>query len=142
MFVRVSSARPMAPSGFSRLLDLLRPGREHSARSATILVMLAVAGSRVVGFARESYIAWAFGAGTATAAYNSAFTLPNILTYMLAGGSVSTTFITIYSRFLVSGKRDEGDHVFSVIVSVMTLVFGVLIAFGEIFAGPLCRAMF
>jgi putative peptidoglycan lipid II flippase len=135
------ATNPSIPA-WRRALGILNPAREHTARSATILVMAAIASSRGVGFLRESYIAWAFGAGREAAAYIAAFTLPNILVYMLAGGSVSTTFITIYSRTLVSGKREEGDHTFSVIVTVVSLVLAALVVIAEVFAKPLTALLF
>lgn len=141
-----SSESAAAPEGsgnaLRRLLRVLDPRHEHSARSATILIMAAVFFSRIVGFARESYIAAAFGAGRETDAYVAAFTIPNILVYMLAGGSISTTFITIYNRFLVEDRPRDGDRTFSIIVTVMTAIFGVLIVLAEIWAQPLCGLLF
>ncbi|HVO30587.1 MAG TPA: murein biosynthesis integral membrane protein MurJ, partial [bacterium] len=130
------------PSQLRKLLRLLNPSHQHSARSATILVMAAVFFSRIVGFLRESYIASAFGAGSETDAYVAAFTLPNILVYMLAGGSISTTFITIYNRFIIEKKPEEGDKTFSVVVTVMSAIFGVIIIAAEIWARPLCALLF
>lgn len=49
----------------SRLLRNLRPSHQHSALSATLLLMAAVMLSRIIGFIRESYIAWAFEIGRA-----------------------------------------------------------------------------
>ena len=52
--------------GFARLFRLLRPSHQHSAFSATLLLMTAVMLSRVIGYVREAYIAYAFGAGPTT----------------------------------------------------------------------------
>ena len=43
--------------------------------------------SRCVGYAREAYIAYAFGAQQQTDAYIAAFTIPDILYSLLAGGN-------------------------------------------------------
>jgi peptidoglycan biosynthesis protein MviN/MurJ (putative lipid II flippase) len=48
--------------------------------------------SRVIGYVREAYIAYAFGAGPQTDAYVAAFTLPDWLNYIVAGGAASITF--------------------------------------------------
>src|ERR1700757_5218471 len=89
----------------SRLLRALRPSHQHSAFSATLLLMSSVMLARVIGYLREMYVAWAFGAGPKTDAYVAAFTLPDFLFYVLAGGTASITFISIYTR-QISQKRE------------------------------------
>ena len=46
----------------TRLLRFFRPSHQHTAFSATLLLMSAVMLSRVIGYVREAYIAYAFGA--------------------------------------------------------------------------------
>ncbi len=125
-----------------RILRLLRPSHEHSELSATVLLMFAVMLSRVIGFFREAYIAYAFGAGHATDAYNAAFTLPDWLNYLVAGGTASITFIAIYTKFLAEKREDEAQKTFSVIITVMTVVLGAGIVLAEIFAPNIERHLF
>lgn len=125
-----------------RVLRLLRPSHEHSELSATVLLMFAVMLSRVIGFFREAYIAYAFGAGHATDAYNAAFTLPDWLNYLVAGGTASITFIAIYTKFLAEKREDEAQKTFSVIITVMTVVLGIGIVLAEIFAPHIERHLF
>jgi putative peptidoglycan lipid II flippase len=130
-------------AGFvSRALRLLRPSHQHTAFSATLLLMTAVMLSRVLGFLREIYIAWAFGANSMTDAYNAGFTIPDWLNYLVAGGTASITFVSIYTRFLAEKKEDEAQKTFSVIITVMTTVLTVGIIAAEIFAPQLDRLMF
>jgi len=129
-------------SFLSRALRLLRPSHQHTAFSATLLVMAAVMLSRVFGFLREAYIAWAFGATSLTDAYNAGFTIPDWLNYIVAGGTVSITFIAIYTRFLAEGKEDEAQKTFSVIITVMTTVVLAGIVLAWIFAPQLDGWMF
>ena len=63
----------------ARLLRNLRPSHQHSIFSATLLLMGAVLLSRIIGYLREMYIAWSFGAGPQTDAYVAAFNLPDFL---------------------------------------------------------------
>jgi len=126
----------------NRVLRLLRPSHEHSAFSATVLLMTAVMLSRVIGYVREAYIAWAFGAGPQTDAYVAGFTIPDWLNYIVAGGTASITFVSIYTRFLAEGKEEDAQKTFSVIITVMTVVlaFGVVLA--EIFTPQMTRYFF
>ncbi len=88
------------------MLRQFRPSHQHTAISATLLMMSAIMLSRVIGYAREAYIAYAFGVTAVTDAYNAGFTIPDWLNYILAGGTASITFISIYSRFLAE-KREK-----------------------------------
>ena len=125
-----------------RLFRLLHPSREHTAFSATVLLVTAILLSRVVGFLREMYIAWAFGANSITDAYNAGFTIPDWLNYLVAGGTASITFVSIYTRFLAEKREDEARKTFSAIITIMTAVLGVGIILAEIFAPQLDRLMF
>jgi len=116
-----------------RLSRFLHPAHQHSAFSATLLLMTAIFLSRVIGYVREAYIAWAFGAGPATDAYVAGFTIPDWLNYLVAGGAASITFISIYTRFLSAKKEDEAQKTFSIIITVMTAVLGVGILLAEIY---------
>src|SRR5258708_38244889 len=78
--------------------------------------------SRVVGYVREAYIAYAFGAGPQTDAYVAAFTLPDWLNYIVAGGAASITFISIYTRFLAEKRDADAKKTFSVVITLMSAV--------------------
>ncbi len=123
----------------SKLLRFFRPSHEHTAFSATLLLITAVMASRVIGYARDAYIAWAYGAGGATDAYVAAFTLPDFLNYIVAGGAASITFISIYTRFLAEKRADEAQKTFSIIITVMTAVMIVGTIATEIFAPQFVR---
>jgi putative peptidoglycan lipid II flippase len=125
-----------------RLLRLLRPSHQHSPFSATLLMMTAITLSRVIGYIREAYIAYAFGAGQQTDAYVAAFTLPDWLNYIVAGGTASITFISIYTRFLAEKREQDAQKTFSIIITVMTtvLIAGTIVA--EIFTPQFAGWMF
>ena len=120
----------------------LRLSHEHTAFSATLLLMVSALLSRVIGLVRAKVIAFLFGAGSLTDAYNAAFQLPDMLTYLLVGGTASITFITILSRYREQGREHEGEHALSVILSTMLLVLGTAIVLGEIFAPLYTRTFF
>jgi putative peptidoglycan lipid II flippase len=122
-----------------KLLRFFRPSHQHSALSATVLLMGTVMLSRVIGYAREAYIAFAFGAEAHTDAYVAAFTLPDFLNYVLAGGAASITFISIYTRFLAEKRDADAKKTFSVVITVMTAVMIVGTIVTEIFAPQFVR---
>src|SRR5215467_6067971 len=126
----------------TNLLRFFRPSHQHTAFSATLLLISAVMASRVIGYARDAYIAWAYGAGGATDAYVAAFTLPDFLNYIVAGGAASITFISIYTRFLAEKRDADAQKTFSIIITVMTAVMIVGTILTEIFAPEFVGWMF
>ncbi len=90
--------------------------------------------SRILGYARDAVIAWQHGATPDTDAYFVAFTIPDFLNYLLAGGSLSITFIPIFSRYLAEGKEEEGFRSFSAIATVMGIGMVFFIVLGEFLA--------
>jgi putative peptidoglycan lipid II flippase len=137
-----SSADTTSPRRLANLVRFLRPSHQHSAFSATLLLMGTVMLSRVIGYVREAYIAFAFGAGQQTDAYVAAFTLPDWLNYIVAGGAASITFISIYTRFLAEKRSDDAQKTFSIIVTVMTVVLIAGTILTEIFTPQFVGWMF
>ena len=123
----------------TKLLRFFRPSHQHTAFSATLLLISAVMLSRVIGYARDAYIAWEYGAGGATDAYVAAFTLPDFLNYIVAGGAASITFISIYTRFLAEKRPADAQKTFSIVITVMTTVLIVGTILTEIFTPQFVR---
>jgi len=91
---------------------------------ATLIMMVSIFLSRVLGVVRESTIAAVSGAGMDVGAYRMAFVLPEILNHILASGFFSVTFIPIFSRYLADGDEEGGWRIFSIILTT----FGLLLA--------------
>jgi putative peptidoglycan lipid II flippase len=130
------------PNLLAKLLRNLRPSHQHSAFSATLLLMTSVMLARVIGYLREMYVAWAFGAGPKTDAYVAAFQVPDYLFYLLAGGTASITFISIYARHTSAGEEQKAQDAFNTTITIMagvTLVGTVLI---EMFTPQILRLIF
>ncbi len=92
-----------------------------------------------MGLVRDKFIAWLFGAGPQTDAYNAAFQLPEMLNYFLVGGTASITFVTILSRYReraeqIPGVPTEAQRAMSAILTAMLLVLGVATVAAEFFA--------
>ncbi len=125
-----------------RRFSFLRPSHQHTATSATVLLGLFALLSRVIGLVRDKYIAHTFGAGPATDAYNVAFQLPDLISYLLVGGAASISFTTILSRFRERGEDAAGERSLSVILNTMLLVLGGAILLAELLAPLYTHAFF
>jgi putative peptidoglycan lipid II flippase len=108
---------------------------------STGIVMTSVLLSRVLGVGRDWAIAREVGANARTDAYIVAFTLPDFLNYLVAAGSLSVTFIPVFTKYLAEKNEEEGWRAFSIVVTFMGLVLvaGVLLA--EIFAPQVVAAI-
>ncbi len=104
---------------------------------ATGILMVGILGSRFLGLIRDHIIAQKLGQGFQTDIYNAAFTLPDLLLYLIAGGALSSAFIPIFTEYLEEGRENEAWRLFSVVFSATAIVVGVFIVLAEIFARPL-----
>ncbi|MGA7841388.1 MAG: murein biosynthesis integral membrane protein MurJ [Candidatus Acidiferrales bacterium] len=107
--------------------------------AATAIVMASVLLSRILGFFRDWTVAHQVGANAATSAYYTAFTLPDFLNYLIAGGSLSITFIPVFAKYVAEQREEEGWRVFSTVVTVMGFVLVILVVLGEIFAAHIVK---
>lgn len=95
--------------------------------------------SRVLGIFREMVIAWKFGQSEFTDAYVLSFQIPDLLFFMIAGGALSSAFIPIFSEYLHTGKEKEAWHIYSSVVTFMSIVVIGFIVLAWIYADPLAR---
>ena len=102
--------------------------------AATAIVMASVLLSRILGFFRDWTLAHQMGSNAVTDAYNAAFTLPDFLNYLIAGGSLSVTFIPVFAKYAAEKREEEGWRVFSTVITVMGFVLVGLVLVGEVFA--------
>jgi len=90
--------------------------------------------SRILGFLRESAIAYLHGATRATDAYYAAFTIPDFMSYFLAGGTFSITFVPLFSSYITDGDEEGGWRLFSNIATTMGCLLVVFVVVLEILA--------
>lgn len=110
--------------------------------AAALLMTVAVFASRVVGYLREAYVAARFGATGVTDAFYAAFTLPDMLNYLVAGGTLSITFLPLYSRHLAADDEAGANRALSIVMTIMMLVVAAFVIAGELFAEPLLGLVF
>src|SRR5579863_3130639 len=113
------------------------PALGRQIAGATAIVMASVLLSRLLGFWREWEVAHQVGSNATTDAYYAAFTLPDFLNYLVAAGSLSVTFIPVFSKYMAAKDEDEGWRVFSIVVTFMGLVLAGVVIVAEIFAPQL-----
>jgi putative peptidoglycan lipid II flippase len=93
---------------------------------AASTVSLFTLASRVTGLVRDQLIAYAFGAGAATDAFNVAFRIPNLFRRFFADGAFSQAFVPLLAR-----EREAGGDaaVRSLIDATATCLLWVMVLF-------------
>ena len=109
---------------------------------ASLLMTSSLLLSRIIGFLRDATIASKFGSGVQTDAYFAAFTLPDFLNYLVAGGAFSLTFIPIFTAYMVNKEEEKGWKLYSIIISIMTIILVISIIILEITAPAIIKSMF
>jgi putative peptidoglycan lipid II flippase len=116
-----------------------QPSVNRRVVASTAIVMAGILLSRVLGFVREWVVAHQVGSNAMTDAYYAAFTLPDFLNYLVAGASLSVTFIPVFTKYAAEGREDEGWHVFSTVMTFMGLLLAGFVLAGEVFAPQLAQ---
>jgi len=129
-----NSLEPAVPPSAARSASIFSTSRQHSAFSATVLLMISSILSGLLGLVRTKYISYIFGAGSVTDAYNAAFNLPDMINYFLVGGVASITLVSILNRHREAGDEEGADRALSVVLVAMVFVLGTGILLAEIFA--------
>ena len=106
---------------------------------STGIVMGTILLSRILGFLREWMVAHQMGSSAITDSYYAAFTLPDFLNNLVAAGALGLVFVPVFTKYLAEDREDEAWHVFSTVMTFMTIALGILILLGEIFTPQLVR---
>lgn len=95
--------------------------------------------SRLTGFARDVVIGAFFGTGLAAAAYNAALRIPNVIRNLLGEGTLSASFVPVYSALLEDADGVSADRLARGVLGVVIGLAGVLSAAGVLAAPVLTR---
>jgi len=109
---------------------------------AALVVSGGILFSRVLGFVREMVLAALLGRTIEADLYQAAFTIPDFLFFLMAGGYLTLTFVPIVSRHLAAGEEDEANRSFTAIARVVGGLMLAATAVTMIWARPLTERVF
>lgn len=90
--------------------------------------------SRILGFVRDSFIAKLFGAGMAADAFFVAFRIPNMFRRLLGEGSLTSSFIPVFTEYLTHRPKEEAREMANAFFSLALVVLSIVTIGGIIFA--------
>ena len=97
--------------------------------------------SRILGFARDALIANLFGAGMAADAFFVAFRIPNLFRRLLGEGSLTSSFIPIFTEYLSKKSKAEAGGLANAFFSLALVVLSVVTLAGIVFAAAIVTVM-
>lgn len=101
-----------------------KPRRGSGAASA--LVAAGILASRVIGLVRERLIATYFGTGLHADVFAAGLRLPNVLQNLLGEGTLSASFIPVYSQLLGEGRTREAGRVAGAVFALLVAIAGAI----------------
>lgn len=127
------SRRDIAPRLWhGRLVALII--REYSISEASILFMAAFLISAALGIVRQVLFNAQFGAGLEASAFYAAFRLPDTLTNLIAGGTLSNALIPVLAGVARDEGRDAEWRLVSLVLSTFLAVFALAVLLAGIVA--------
>jgi putative peptidoglycan lipid II flippase len=111
----------------------------HKIAKAATTIGIGTFLSRLLGFFRDMVIANFFGAGMATDAFFVAFRLPNLWRRLVGEGSLTISFIPVYTEYLTKRSEKEAREVGHIAFTVAGVILLILTGLGILFSPILIR---
>ena len=107
--------------------------KHEIARSAGVIGFLTLL-SRITGYIRDMVMAYFFGATAFTDAFWIAFRIPNLLRRLFAEGSLTISFIPIFTEMLEKKNKEEAKKVSDIVFSLLFTITIIVSILGVIFS--------
>jgi putative peptidoglycan lipid II flippase len=111
----------------------------HKITKAATTIGMGTFLSRILGFLRDMVIANFFGAGMAADAFFVAFRIPNLWRRLVGEGSLTISFIPVYTEYLTQRSEEETREVTHIAFTIAGVVLLILTILGILFSPILIR---
>ncbi len=95
--------------------------------------------SRILGLVRDMVLASLFGSGMAADAFFVAFRIPNLLRRLLAEGSLTISFIPVFTEYLETRTREQAFELARITLTLLALLLTAVTLAGVIFSPWIVR---
>lgn len=103
--------------------------KSENIHRATIIVMLMLFLSRILGFIREMIVAKVYGRNYITDSFFAAFTIPDVMFYLLVGGALSSGFMPVFTSYIARDDEEgawKAANTFTTVALIFILIFNIL----------------
>jgi putative peptidoglycan lipid II flippase len=111
----------------------------HKITQAATVIGTGTLLSRILGFFRDMVIANFFGAGMAADAFFVAFRIPNLWRRLVGEGSLTISFIPVFTEYLTQRSEEETRKVTHVAFTIAGVILLILTLLGILFSPILIR---
>lgn len=106
----------------------------HKITRAATTIGLGTLLSRILGFLRDMVIARFFGTGMAADAFFVAFRIPNLWRRLVGEGSLTISFIPVYTEYLTKRSEEETRELTHIAFTVAGIILFILTISGILFS--------
>jgi len=110
----------------------------HLLKSASLISALTIL-SRILGYVRDSRIAFLLGTGDLADAYTIAFRIPNLLRRLIGEGATNAAVVPVLSAYLTDGKKEDAWEFVNVLMTIATIVASTIAVLGVILSPVIVR---
>lgn len=97
--------------------------------------------SRIFGFIRDMVVAGFFGAGMATDAFFVAFRIPNLLRRLLGEGSLTVSFVPVFTEYLKKKSREDAYELANIAFTALSSLLVLVTIAGVVFSPLIVMVM-
>jgi len=108
-------------------------------QAASMMLVVSIFLSRILGFVREWVLAQTVGASQMADVYLASFTVPDFLNYLMAAGALNVSLIPVLAAYVGEGKEEVAKKVYRSISTALCFVMLVLILACQIWADKLAQ---
>lgn len=105
------------------------------------VVGLATMLSRIFGFIRDMVVAALFGAGLTTDAFFVAFRIPNILRRLLAEGSLTVSFVPVFTEYLKTKAKEDALELADIAFTCLSIILVIISLIGVLLSPVIVSIM-
>jgi len=106
----------------------------HKITKAATTIGMGTLLSRILGFFRDMVIAHFFGAGMVADAFFVAFRIPNLWRRLVGEGSMTISFIPVYTEYLTQRSEEETRQVTHIAFTIAGVILLILTLLGIFFS--------
>jgi len=103
-------------------------------QQASLLLVVSIFLSRLLGFLREWVLAQTVGASQLADVYLASFTIPDFLNYLMAAGALNISLIPVLASYVGEGNQVSARRVYQTLSTVLSLIMLLLILVCQLFA--------
>lgn len=94
------------------------------------IVGISTMASRIFGFIRDMVVAAFFGANLATDAFFVAFRIPNLLRRLIGEGSLTVSFVPVFTEYLQKKSKEEALELANVAFTLLSIILVIISLLG------------